>query len=255
MFNKRGQVTIFIIIALVIVVIGILIYLFWPKLNISSEFDAKNPELFIKSCVKDDLEDAVNLVSAQGGSIEPDFYYLYEDERLEYLCYTPEYSTVCAIQQPFLRSHIEEELTSYIEPYVSDCFDNLVEKYKDKGYSVQLEKGDVNTTLLPERIQSVFQGYKLTAKKGNNAEIHQSFSVVLNNNLYQLANSISTNIIEWEAIFGDADNLGYMIINTQEGLKVYKLKQTDGTTVYKLEDKSGSKFQFASRSLVAPPGY
>ena len=89
--SKRGQVTMFIIIAIVIVVIGVLIYLLWPRIFSTSSFDVKNPERFLQECVQDDLIESIKLISKQGGEIDPSNYYLYMDDKLNYLCYTNEY--------------------------------------------------------------------------------------------------------------------------------------------------------------------
>lgn len=253
MKNKRGQVTVFVIIAIVIVILGLVIYTFFPKLKISSEFDVNNPEAFIQSCVKEELESTVDLLSKQGGSLNPEHYYLYMDDKLEYLCYTNEDYELCAVQRPFLRDHIESEINRAIKNKVNECFDSLKEKYEKKAYSVNLKKGTVNTELLPERIRSNFINYRVVAVKEENSEEYKSFSIVLNNNLYELI-SIATNIIKWEATIGEADVYNYMMLYNY--LKIEKLEQIDGTKVYILINKEkNNKFQFASRSLAFPPGF
>ena len=76
---------------------------------------------------------------------------------------------------------------------------------------------------------------------------------MLNNNLYELV-SITNSILNWESKYGDAETTVYM--NYYHDLKVEKMKQSEGTTVYILTDKNNeNKFQFASRSVAWPPGY
>ena len=55
--KKRGQVTIFIIIAIVIIAAAILIYTLVPKASTGTTFDAKNPQGFIQSCLQKTIED------------------------------------------------------------------------------------------------------------------------------------------------------------------------------------------------------
>jgi hypothetical protein len=92
----------------------------------------------------------------------------------------------------------------------------------------------------------------LTVTKGSTST-YNSFSVVLNNNLYELM-GIANNIVEWEATYGDVSTSTYMTY--YEDLKVEKMLQNDGTKIYILTDRNtGDKFEFASRSVVYPPGY
>ncbi|MFH1240218.1 MAG: hypothetical protein V1672_03295, partial [Candidatus Diapherotrites archaeon] len=84
-------------------------------------------------------------------------------------------------------------------------------------------------------------------------EKYDLFSVVLNNNLYELV-SVANSILNWETRYGDSETTNYMTY--YHDLKVEKKKQSDGSTIYILTDRNnGNKFQFASRSVAWPPGY
>ena len=250
--NQRGQVTIFIIIAVLVVATGVLLYMLFPQIRTGIQRETKNPEEFIQTCLEDEIEGAVETLSLQGGSIEPTNYILYQNERIEYLCYTNEYYKTCVMQQPLLKQHIESEIKDEIAQEVGDCFNALKESYLSSGYSVvDLKEGSTDVELLPKRIVASFD-YVLTLTKAE-TEIHDSFSVVLNNNLYELV-GITNSILEWETTYGDAETTLYM--NYYHDLKVEKKKQTDGTTIYILTDRNnGNKFQFSSRSVAWPPGY
>lgn len=249
--ENKGQVTIFIIIAIFVVAIGVLIYTLSPQIRTGIVGETKSPEEFIQTCLEDEIENAVETLSLQGGSIEPEHYILYQDERIEYLCYTGQDFITCVMQQPLLIQHIESEIENEIRGDVGNCFDALRESYLDSGYGADLRTGTTNVELLPKRIVTNFD-YVLTLTKGE-TETHDSFSVVLNNNLYELV-SITNSILNWEARYGDAETTVYM--NYYHDLKVEKKKQTDGTSIWILTDRNnGNKFQFATRGGVLPPGY
>ncbi len=251
-FNKRGQVTIFIIIAVMIVVLGILIYMFYPEISVGLGLEPKNPTAFIQTCIEDEIKESIEKLSLQGGSLVPEHYILYNNEKIEYLCYTGEYYKTCVVQQPMLKEHIESEIKNEIEEEVDACFDSMKESYQKRGYEVSLRKGEISVELLPERVVATFD-HSLTLTKGEDSEKQDSFSVVLNNNLYELI-SIANSILEWEATYGDSETTTYM--NYYHDLKVEKKKQSDGTTIYILTDRNTeNKFQFASRSVAWPPGY
>ena len=250
--QKRGQVTIFIIIAILIIGAVFLIYTLVPKVETGTGFDANNPAGFIQNCLEDEIGSTVDLISKQGGSIDPEFSYLYQGEKIEYLCYTSEYYRACVVQQPMLKQHIESEIKDDISEETDSCFANLVENYKNEGYTVSLESGKTTVELLPKRVVTTFANYTLIVTKGETAR-HDSFNVVLNNNLYELV-SIANSIIEWETKYGSAETTAYM--SYYKDLKVEKINQQDGTTIYILTDRNTeNKFQFASRSVALPPGY
>ena len=251
MKNRGGQVTIFIIIGVMVVVVGILIYLFYPQIRTTLGFDEDNPSAFIQECLEEEIENNLETLSLQGGSLEPEHYIMYDNEKVEYLCYTGEYYKTCVMQQPMLKSHIESEIKEGIKERVTECFDNLEKNYIKKNYGVELKEGAMNIDLIPKKIIATFN-HSLTLTKGDSKQ-YESFRVVVDNNLYELV-SITNSILNWEARYGDAETTIYM--NYYHDLKVEKKKQSDGSTVYILTDRNnGNKFQFASRSVAWPPGY
>lgn len=246
--KKKGQVTIFIIIAVLVVAFGVLIYMLAPGIRTGITGETKNPEQFIQTCLEDEIKDSVKTLSLQGGSIEPEHYFTYNNIDIEYLCYINEPFRLCIIQQPLLKNNIEGEIERDIEGVVDNCFNALRENYEDSGYGVDLQMGSTRVELLPKRIVTSFT-HVLTLTKGE-TETHDAFRIVLNNNLYELI-SITKSIIEWEAIEGEADPRLYMMYYPD--LKVEKTPRDDGTNIYVLTDRnSGNKFQFTSRSLVQP---
>ena len=104
--SKKGQVTIFIIIAIVIIGVAILFFFLIPETKVTPGFDEQNPSAFIQTCIEDKISGAVETVSLQGGSIEPINSILYQNSKVEYLCYTTEYYVPCIVQQPLLQQHI-----------------------------------------------------------------------------------------------------------------------------------------------------
>jgi hypothetical protein len=250
--NKRGQVTIFIIIAILIIGAVALFYVLIPKTQTGAGFDVNNPSGFIQNCLESKIEDSVKLLSNQGGSINPEFYFNYNEEKIEYLCYTNENYKLCVVQQPLLKPHIESEIKKGISAEVTSCFNNLKSNYESKGYTAQLEIGKTKVELLPKRVITTFENYTFTATKGETKR-YNSFNVILDNNLYELI-SIANSIIEYETTYGNADPRIYMMYYPD--LKVEKNLRDDGTRIYVLTDRNtGNKFQFASRSVAIPPGY
>ncbi|MEK6925782.1 MAG: hypothetical protein AABW50_00740 [Nanoarchaeota archaeon] len=247
--RKNAQVTIFVIIALVIIAAGILIYVFYPQ--ITGFGTSESPQTFIQACLQEEVQKSVDIISTSGGSISPEHYILYQGDRIEYLCYINEYYLPCVVQQPLLKNHIEKEIDEEIRQEVQDCFKQLQKDYESKGYNVKISGGAYETELLPKRIVVNFDR-TLTLTK-DSSENYDGFRVILNNNLYELS-AIANSIIEWETRYGDAETTLYM--SYYPDLKVEKKQQIDGSTIYILTDRNNeNKFQFASRSIAWPPGY
>jgi hypothetical protein len=250
--NRRGQVTIFIIVAIIIVAGALLIFSFLPQLQTTFGGGAASPQAFIQTCMEKDIQTSVDKLSLQGGSLNPVHYMLYNDEKVEYLCYTNEFYKNCVVQQPLLKQHIESEIMNDIKSKADACFNSMRESYIGKGYTVEMSAGIKRVELLPKRVIMTFNN-SVTLTKGSDVQRYNSFNVILNNNLYEFI-SIANSIIEWEATYGNAETTTYM--NYYHDLKVEKKNQLDGTTIYILTDRNaGNSFQFASRSVVMPPGY
>jgi len=249
--NKRGQMTLFIIIGIVIVALALLIYFFFPQIKSTFGFSAKNPEQQIQSCLEKEIENSAKALSLNGGSLNPENYINYDNSPVEYLCYQEDYYLPCVMQQPLLVEHIQDEIKNAVQEKANECFDAMVGNYEKSGYSVSTNKGDLVVELLPDKIIVTLEN-SLTLTK-NNQETYKSFKVVVNKKLYELA-ILATSILNWEARYGDSETTSYM--NYYHDVKVEKKKQSDGSTIYILTDRNtGDKFQFASRSVAWPPGY
>jgi hypothetical protein len=249
--NKKAQVTIFIIIAILIVAAVLLIYLFYPQVTTTLGTQENTPQSYIQTCIEKEISETITALSLQGGSLNPENYIMNNDSKVEFLCYTNEYYRPCLVQQPMLKQHIEAEIKSRISSDVNKCFGSLKTNYENQGYDVDLKSGTISIELLPKRVISTF-GYSLTTTKGDTQK-YDSFAVILNNNLYELT-SIANSIIQWESIYGDAEVTAYMTY--YHDLKVEKKLRDSGEKIYIITDRNtGNKFQFAVRGQAWPAGY
>ena len=249
--SKKGQVTLFIIIAIVIVGLAVLLYQVIPRTSTTVSGGADNPQGFLETCLKEHVEETVKTISLQGGNFEPELSILYQSNEISYLCYTSENFKLCSNQQPLLKRHVESEIKENIESKAEACFRQMETSFDDRGYNAVLSEGVTRVELLPKRVVASFDNYRLTLTKGE-TETHESFNVILNNNLYEFV-GITNSILSWESLYGDAETTTYMTY--YRDLKVEKHKQQDGSTIYILTDRNTeNKFQFASRSNAGSPG-
>jgi hypothetical protein len=250
-YDKKGQITIFIIIAVVIVAIGVLVYIFYPQISSTLSGQQQDPASFIQSCMEGQIKDAVDKVSMQGGSMNPEPYILYQNEKIQYLCYAEGYYQLCGVQKPLLEKQIERELKNATENEAKNCFNEMKSSFEQRGYTVTMREGDISVNLLPGKILSTYN-YTVTLER-TETQRYESFNVILDNNLYELA-GIANSIIDGESTYGDTEKSLYT--DMYHNITIEKMKPEYGTKVYIITDSgTGNKFQFASRSLVVPPGY
>ncbi|MFH1307923.1 MAG: hypothetical protein ABIH72_03655 [archaeon] len=248
--KKRAQITIFVIIAILIV--SVLIVLFWPRIE-SVVFGPTEPNAYMKGCVEDIAEDKLDILTKKGGSFSPENSIWYEGYDVDYLCYTNEYYDTCTMQQPLLKQHIEEELEAELQQVTRECALSLKKQMEKQGYIVALGNNELNVEFIPDRIIFDINMNMVLNKREGVSDTYETIKFSLDSGLYDLV-MISTSILNYEARLGDSDPLTYMLYYPD--LKVEKYKQSDGSKIYVLTDRiTEEKFIFATRSLSWPPGY
>ncbi len=247
--QNKAQVTIFIIIALIIVVAIALIFVVWrkPTLPVSPE---TNPENYIEKCIKESTEEAISILSEQGGDIKPEGSVMYKSKNITYLCYNANFYKPCINQRPLFIEHIEEQITNYIEPKMQECFSSLRTELEKRGYAVELEEMNITTELQTKKVVVTIDR-KLEMTKGETRRFEQ-FKAQVSWPLYDLA-KITMEIANQEARYCNFDALGFMIIYPKYDIE--KFRTGDSDTIYTLKDTpTGKEFIFAIRSCAMPAG-
>ncbi|MFC1682021.1 hypothetical protein ACFL0X_00185 [Nanoarchaeota archaeon] len=164
---KRGQVTIFIIIA-VLIIAGVGIY-FAVKtdLFLTQDSDVVEIKKFISQCLKETSVDAIYFVSSQGGYYKiPGFYY--EDSSIK----VPIYYDSGNKNVPGL-GLIEDEFENYVIENIDDCIDDF-KLFRENGFD--FEKGEVSVRVNILGDEVVFNlDYPVRITKGDIDERLNSF--------------------------------------------------------------------------------
>lgn len=249
MNGKRGQIAIFVIIALVIIAV-VLVVLLYPKLPITQKAEF-TPEGYLRTCIEPSIKENLNKIADQGGYINPEGYLEYKGDKIKYLCYTAENYKTCIVQQPLIKENVEIELGKLIAGRTEECLQGLKEEYENRGFDVSLGKSRSEVSINPGEIRVKFIA-PITATK-DLAQRFEQFDIKINSQIYDLLLT-ATSIIDYESALGDSETTLYM--RYYPNLKIEKTKLSDGSKVYKLSDVStDERFRFASRSLSWPPGY
>ncbi|VVB82327.1 Uncharacterised protein [uncultured archaeon] len=256
--GKRGQVTIFIIIAVFIVGIVVAIFILRsgviPQIGGQSE---KNPSSFLQSCLEKKIDSTTNLLSSQGGYVSNPLNYTFKftNEKssiaISYLCYTAGYYVPCINQEPMLISHLKKEVKDSISEDVKNCFDELTSSLANQGYTVDSTYNGFNIELTNGRLEVPIDG-KISLIKSGATSNYDNLNVSFQSKFYDTA-LVVQEITSQEARFCNFEYLGYMLLYPQ--WTISKLRTSDSTIIYTVQNKASvDKFNFAIRGCVIRPG-
>ncbi len=246
--DKRAQVALFVIIAIVLVAVIVLLVFLKPEIKVAPK--VTEPQGYIEKCIKDASSEAIDLIGLRGGSLEPYNYANYAGNRVSYLCYSDYDYAKCVNQQPMLKYSIENEITSYSMPKVQNCISQLKSQLEKMGYSVTVGSLSLTTSLQPKKV--IVDAYlPLTITKEETKTFDKFESVVLSP-IYDQA-MLAQDIVNSEINYGDFEQLSYMLYH--QNMDIDK-KMVDENNIYILTDRgSGKQFIFAIRNYVMPAGF
>lgn len=252
--EKKAQTTIFIIIA-VLIIAGVLIYFLLQKKTEIVKPSGLNVESYIRKCTQDATRNAIDIMLSQGGYIEPKNYKLYNDKKVAYLCYNKNYYLPCINQEPLYIQHLEQEIKSFIEGKIDECFYQLKAELEKRHYEVDSGKMILNTGLFPREAE-IKISREFVVSKGEETKRYTEFKVSLNSPLYDLA-IVAQEIADQEARFCNFEYLGYMLLYPEVKIEKKAVGQgEDASKIYIIEDKaSKKKLYLAVRSCAIPPGF
>jgi hypothetical protein len=247
--QKRAQLTIFII--LTILLIAIIAIVLYNQGTFTNIFQTQSPIEQIAECSQNHLQQAITLLSNQGGAIQPENYFLYQDNKVDYICYTNEDYKPCKMQKPILKTSIEQELEKYTTPKIKQCIESTKTTLLKKGKSITNKEPEISIELMPNNaIINIELDLQITDSESR--ESYKTIKTDVNTMLYDFI-AITSQISNNEVEFGDTETINYMLTN-QPWLQLEKKKQSEGTKIYILTDReSKDNFIFATRSYAIPP--
>lgn len=249
MLNKRGQVAIFVIMAMVIVAVILAVFLY-PRAGpgATTEF---TPTSYLKSCIEPEIRKNLEVLGRNGGYLNPEGALEYQGEKIKYLCYTSEFYKTCVVQQPLLKEHIENELTGLLKSRAGTCLDTLKQELEKRNYQVSIGQGESKVSIIPGSIEISYSNPITLTKESS--QRFDGFKTEINSQMYDLILT-AISILDYETTFGDSETTLYL--RYYPDLRMEKIKLSDGSKVYLLTNVvTNESLRFASRSLSWPPGY
>ena len=261
-FQKRkGQITIFVIAAIVIISIVSLFFAFRAGIipGISGGNREANVNEFFSSCVEEKIREGVREISASGGKLENPLStkFLFDGEEyrnISYLCYTPLNNEECISQDASIRNSMQNELKEYVSDDVGTCFNEMKTSFDKQGFIVSGESrlNDFNIEITPKKI-ILKTDSKIVLSKADETTMQENFEIQISSNIYRVLET-SQEIVNQEAVFCHFDVVGFML--TYPAFEIKKINLVEKGSIYSVEYReTGEKFRFAVRSCFSPSGF
>lgn len=247
--GKKGQVTIFIIVAIVIVLVVLAVFLY-PRISITGaqEFSPNN---YLKSCMEPGVKESAVLLGKNAGYSNPEGFIVNNGEKIKYLCYTNKYYEQCVVQQPMIRENFEKELQGMINSKAQGCIKSLKAEYESRGYGVSAGGAESSVSIVPGKIKINIRAPITITKE--ESKTFREFDIDYESNMYDLI-MIAMSIVDYETTYGDSETTVYM--QYYPDLKIEKETLSDGSRIYRITNViTDERFVFATRSVAWPPGY
>ncbi len=249
--NKKGQVTIFVFVAIIIVAGIMLVFLIQraPRINIGQGFE---PENFISSCVRETSKEIVNEIMPQGGFVDPSDFKLYNNHRVTYLCKNINQYEPCIVQYPNLISRLQQEIKENIEDDVEKCYNLLESELEKRNYQYEGGEVEIEVELRPKQIEIVVKR-DFSISRNNEVRAFDEFQVLLLSNLYDLG-WLANEIVAQETKFCYFENVGFNAIYPEFDIR--KEVMSDATKIYTIINKQTmEEMNIAIRGCAIPAGF
>lgn len=248
--GRKGQVAIWIIIALIMVITVAIFFVFQKELSLEKE-DEFSPQSYMQECIRASLDDSLEIMLPQGGFVDPRNYKLHNDTKVEYLCMNAGYFAPCRMQHPALFNEMEMELNNFSYPRISSCYDSLKFEMEQRGATVTYGDLRVNATIAPGKIlMTVNKSFLVQQPESSNT--FDSFEVEVRSNAYELAR-LAIEIANQEARNCYFEYVGHMLLYPD--IDIRKDVLSDDTKIYTLTYKrTGEQMRTAIKGCTIPAG-
>jgi len=250
--KKRAQLTLFIVLALVIVAAVILTFFIIKtiQLRIGEPID---PNVYMHQCVAESLQrNEEFLISENLYSNKTFNSIVYRGEIVPYLCSVSQYYSPCVNQQPMLLAYVERSLGDLVKPDAEKCLSSLFKMLKKRGYNInEIEGMNISISIKKGRVDAEIKK-KFTASTENEAKTYENFASGIASPLYNLIDT-TRSIINYESETCEFNYLAWMFY--YRDVSISKFVASDGSKVYTLVDKTtGKSIKFAVKTCLFPAG-
>lgn len=243
--SKRGQVSTFVIIGIILVIVVALIFFVRKQTGIgipAAEFlsDKLKPiERDLKSCVDKQADTTVKTFLEQGGEFFPNYYVQYQGKKVKVMCRNIPGDDKCLNYLPPLNTMVKE-LNTRMQLEINNCVNkNLLKSETLGGYEVVAGPLTTKTETVGSGLL-ITVNYDVEIKKGEESTKLGKVNKILDVPIKELYD-VSFDIVNSEARFGFFEQLFYML--NKKGKYIINIDKPFPHKVYKI-NKNGNKHEF-----------
>ena len=254
--SKRSQLTVFIIIAVILVVAVAIIFTVIKKPT-DYVSPKENPKGYIQKCARDAASSAENLIIPHGGvaNVSAANSVKFNDLDVMFMCYTSGNMQLCNNKHPLLNLEIQKEIKNIIEPKINKCFDDVRASFANSNYKE--EALAFNPIIMPNQLYLNITK-KITYGQNEQTVTLNNFDTKITSPLYDFI-SLTTKIVneetdcdcETQTCNADLTNLNRYNRNYEITKPAYG---GNGQEIYSIKEiLSGKIFNLAVRNCVRLP--
>lgn len=251
--DKKGQVTMFVIVALIIVAVIFVVTLLNKSSVSLREQDFDNPEVYLSTCINERARVILDNMLDNGGLLSTEDKVLYNTREVSYLCKNINNFEPCINQFPLYVTRMEKEFDEAIQTDAEECFSSLLSELEDRNYEIS-SKGDVNieAKFKPEVVSISFENEFIMTKSGESKKFSRFDTFVFTK--IQSIGFVVNEILTQEAKWCYFSNDGFMILYPEYDIRVYMMEDT--TKIYTVKNKKTDEVvEFATRGCALPAGW
>ncbi|MFA6889030.1 MAG: hypothetical protein WC254_06055, partial [Candidatus Woesearchaeota archaeon] len=210
MYKKRGQVTVFIIIGLILIAsIGVFLFYKSPvEQQIPEVIDKETITQYVTSCLKDTAEQVIETVARQGGMYEPIIYKTFQGNNISYWCYG-ESPNQC-VNGMLTKKDVADQIIYGLNQEISLCLD--FQAFEEQGYIITQGTLEGSAVIRNEDIEITLT-YPLKITHESQEVTVDSFQSIIKTPLGQLYN-VAHDIVNQEAEHEEFDVVPYAVNHT-----------------------------------------
>jgi hypothetical protein len=257
--QKRGQLTLFIILGIIVAVASLIYILVFSKYSIIDGVRAKssNPEEFLEECIKKDMEALVInfLENNFHAEIPEDNFFRHNNngvlEKIPILCTVGEFNVPCINQDPVLELRLKSDIRNEIDNLAESCWEKLISNLKRQSFTVEEDGSDTILYINKESIM-VHIPSMISLVTSEETKVYSNFYIDFRTSIFKLA-SLANQIANHESTLCEFGETGWMLADNT--VFITRFRAGDQTKLYTLKDRTtDEEIKFAIKTCVIPAG-
>lgn len=177
--NNKGQITIFVIIAILLVALVVLFFVFKDDFGIGKTSSEIEPiQTSVLSCLESTSEEGINYIALHGG-----YYKIPEEISMKYLEKEVPYYYINSKENIPSIERVERELEDYISENLKSCLN--FSSFEEQGFSIN--EGNVSSSVnIGEDKTNIKANYPLAIEKGEESFKLKEFKTEVLSNIKEL---------------------------------------------------------------------